>query len=143
MPENQSCKWFKFNLALKKPAKQSDTHKEKIETDPENAKQQQTKAKSKTQTTYDVIEHNLRINVIFMRDETALEPREFLEIKVTKGPLVKSLMNYKIIGISYEKAYTSPSIDLIINLWNERTNKKGFFCSLWKWIGLPRLRHGF
>lgn len=64
------------------------------------------------------------INELNITDTSRPEKNQFVELKSTCGGIIP-LHSYKLIGIN---AQTKPAtIDLIITLWNERTNANGFF----------------
>lgn len=74
-----------------------------------------------------VKDKSIRINGIFMKDSSFLDLHDFIELKVIDEPLERTLYLYKLVGIVFDKFYPNPSIDLIINLINFKTDKNDSF----------------
>lgn len=64
------------------------------------------------------------INEINVVDPKKPEKHEFIELKSTCGGSF-SLRGYKLIGFNSQSK--TGTIDLVVTLWNERTNQNGFF----------------
>lgn len=70
------------------------------------------------------VQSSVVINELNIIDPKKPETHEFIELKSVNGESV-SLRSYKIVGCNCKSS--SGTIELVVTLWNQRTNENGFF----------------
>lgn len=73
------------------------------------------------------VSYGLRFNEIFLKNSGMLGSKEFIELKSVEAKKARNLQYHKIIGIVFDTILGKPTIDLVINLHNFKTNERGFF----------------